>query len=91
MIINKHTVKNNSTIDIDGQIQMFNITAKSFHEVRHEQRQTIEERCEKAVSLTNGKTSVYWCNLNDESKMIKGLDPSAVETIGSQSIDKKEV
>jgi hypothetical protein len=90
LIINKHTVKNKSTIDIDGQVQMFNIIAKSFHEVRHEQRQTIEERCEKAVSLTTDKTSVYWCNLNDESKILKSLDPDAVEIIGSQSIDKKE-
>ena len=29
---NKHVVKNNSTIDIDGQIQMFNIVAKNFNE-----------------------------------------------------------
>lgn len=90
LIINKHTVKNQSTIDVDGQVQMFNIIAKSFHEVRHEQRQTIQERCEKAVSLTIDKTSVYWCNLNDESKILKSLDPDAVEIIGSQSIDKKE-
>jgi len=88
--INKHVVKNNSTIDVDGQIQMFNIVAKSFHEIRHEQRQTIKERCEKAVELAKDKTSVYWCNLNDESKILKGLDKDAVEIIGSMSIDKKE-
>jgi hypothetical protein len=90
LIINKHTVKNKSLIEIDGQVQMFNITAKSFHEIRHEQRQTIQERCEKAVELAKGKTSVYWCNLNDESKILKGLDPEAVEIIGSQSIERKE-
>ena len=90
LLINKHTVKNNSTIDIDGQVQMFNIVAKSFHEIRHEQRQTINERCEKAVELAKDKTSVYWCNLNDESKILKSLDKDAVEIIGSQSIDKKE-
>lgn len=90
LTINKHTVKNNSTIDIDGQIQMFNIVAKSFHEIRHEQRQTINERCEKAAELAKDKTSVYWCNLNDESKILKSLDKEAVEIIGSQSIDRKE-
>ena len=68
--INKHTVKNKSTIDIDGQIQMFNIIAKNFNEIRHEQRQTINERCKKAVELSKGKTSVYWVNLNDESSLI---------------------
>jgi len=49
LIINKHVVKNNSTIDVQGQIQMFNIVAKNFNEIRHEQKQTIRERCEKAV------------------------------------------
>ena len=65
-------------------------TAKGFNEVRHEVKQTIEERCIKAVELAKGKTSVYWCNLNDESKMLSKLDPEAVVIIGSQSMEKKE-
>ena len=88
--INKHVVRNNSTIDVNGQIQMFNIVAKSFHEIRHEQKETISERCDKAVELARGKTSVYWCNLNDESSMIKEMDSEAIEILGSMSIDKKE-
>lgn len=88
--ITKHTVKNNSTIDIDGQIQMFNIIGKNFYEIRHEQRQTINERCKKAVELAKGKTSVYWVNLNDESSLINKLDSEAIEIKGSMSIDKKE-
>ena len=88
--INKHTVKNKSTIDIDGQIQMFNIIAKNFNEIRHEQRQTINERCKKAVELSKGKTSVYWVNLNDESSLINNLDKEAIEIKGGMSIDKKE-
>jgi len=90
LIVNKHVVKNKSTISIDGQVQLFNITAKSFHEVRHEQKQTEQERCEKAIELAHGKTSVYWCNTNNESAILKRLDSEAVEIIGSQSIDKKE-
>ena len=90
LIVNKHSVKNNSLISIDGQIQMFNKKAKGFNEVRHEQKQTITERCEKAIELARGKTSVYWCNLNDESKLLKELDPEAKEIIGSMSMDKKE-
>jgi len=90
LIINKHSVKNNSLIDIDDQIQMFNIKAKGFHEVRHEQKQTVKERVEKAVDLASDKTSVYWCNLNSESGLLKELDKEAVEIIGSQSIDRKE-
>lgn len=90
LIINKHSVKNQSMISVDGQVQMFTPIAKSMTEVKHEQRQTINQRCEKAVELAQGKTSVYWCNLNDESKILKESDKDAVEIIGSMSIDKKE-
>jgi len=88
--IYKHVIENQSLIDVNGQIQMFTPIAKSMTEVRHEQKQTELERCKKAVELAAGKTSVYWCNTNNESKILKELDPEAVEIIGSQSIDKKE-
>jgi hypothetical protein len=90
LIINKHTIQNNSLIDVEGQIQMFNIVAKNFNEIRHEEKSTIKERSEKAVELTQGKTSVYWVNRNEESRIIKSLDSESVEILGSQSIDKKE-
>lgn len=90
LIVNKHVVENDNLISIGGQIQMFNVIAKSFHEVRHEQKQTELKRCEKAVDLASGKTSVYWCNTNQESTYLKEMDKDAVEIIGSQSIDKKE-
>jgi len=90
LINNTHIIKNNSLLDCKGQIQMFNVIAKSFQEVRHEQKQTIEDRCKKAVELAKGKTSVYWVNLNDESSLIKELDTEAVEILGSMSIEKKE-
>jgi len=90
LINNTHIIKNNSLLDCKGQIQMFNVIAKSFQEVRHEQKQTIEDRCKKAVELAKGKTSVYWVNLNDESSLIKQLDTEAVEILGSMSIEKKE-
>jgi SNF2 family DNA or RNA helicase len=59
-------------------------------EVLHEQRQTINERSELAVELAAGKTSVYWCNRNEESATIKRLDSESVELLGSMSIEKKE-
>jgi hypothetical protein len=90
LIVNKHTVKNQSLIDVNGQIQMFTPMAKSMTEVRHEQKCTEEKRCEKAIELAQNKTSVYWCNTNNESSILKNLDKNAVEIIGSQSIDKKE-
>lgn len=90
LIINKHVVKNESLLDIDGQIQMFNRPAKNFNEIRHEVKMTIDKRCDKALELAKGKTSVYWCNRNEESKILRLNDSEAVEIIGSQSIDKKE-
>lgn len=88
--IDIHTVKNTSLLELNGQIQMFNKPAKGFNEVRYEVKQTIKERCEKAIELAKGKTSVYWCNRNEESKLLKELDSEAVEIIGSQSMERKE-
>jgi len=90
LITNKHVVENQSLIDVNNQIQMFTPIAKTMTEVRHEQKQTEQQRCEKAIELAKDKTSVYWCNTNNESSILKSLDSEAVEIIGSQSIDKKE-
>jgi hypothetical protein len=87
---NKHIVDNNSMFESDGQVQMFTPIAKTMTEVRYEQKMTEQERCEKAVDLAAGKTSVYWCNTNKESAILKGMDSNAVEIIGSQTIEKKE-
>ena len=90
LIVNKHTVQNKSTVAVDGQIQMFNIVAKNFNEIRHEEKSTIKERSEKAVELAKWKTSVYWVNRNEESSLISSLDSDAVEIRGSMSLEKKE-
>jgi hypothetical protein len=90
LIVNKHVVRNESLITVDGQGQLFNIVAKNFNEIRHEQKQTEEKRCERAIELAQGKTSVYWCNTNNESSILKHSDLEAVEIIGSQSIERKE-
>ena len=88
--VKKHMVQNSNTWCIDGQDALFAMPAKSMTEVREEQKLTVKERCEQAVQLAHGKTSVYWCNLNDESSLLSDLDKDAVEIIGGMSIDKKE-
>jgi hypothetical protein len=90
LILNKHLVTNDSLLEVNGQIQMFNRPAKNFNEIRTEVKQTIQKRCDKALELADGKTSVYWVNRNEESKILRLSDPEAVEIIGSQSIDQKE-
>jgi len=90
LVVNKHIIENQSLVDVNGQFVMFTPIAKSMTEVRFEQKQTELKRCEKAVELADNKTSVYWCNTNNESSILKNLDKQAVEIIGSQSIEKKE-
>jgi hypothetical protein len=90
LITNNHVVHNNNTWCINGQESLFAMPAKTMSEVRVEQKQTTIERCEKAVELASGKTSVYWCNTNDESANLSKMDRDAKEIIGSMSIDKKE-
>jgi superfamily II DNA or RNA helicase len=90
LIINKHVVKNDSLLVVNNQIEMFNRPAKNFNEIRTEVKQTIEDRCNKALELASGKTSVYWVNRNEESKILRVNDSESVEIIGSQSIDQKE-
>lgn len=87
---NKHVVNNDATWCVNGQHSLFAMPAKSMTEVREEQNLTVKERCEKAVQLADGKTSVYWCNLNEESELLATLDRDAVEIVGGMSIDKKE-
>jgi superfamily II DNA or RNA helicase len=88
--VNKHTVHNSRTWCIDNQLGLFAMQAKSMIEVREEQKLTVKERCEQAVQLAGTKTSVYWCNLNEESSLLAELDKDAVEIVGGMSIDKKE-
>jgi hypothetical protein len=88
--VNRHMVNNSKTWCIEGQDSLFAMPAKTMTEVREEQKLTVTERCEQAVQLAAGKTSVYWCNLNDESELLASLDKDAVEIIGGMSIDRKE-
>ena len=88
--VKKHMVQNESTWCIDGQDSLFAMPAKSMTEVREEQKLTVKERCERAAQLASNKTSVYWCNLNEESSLLATFDPDAVEIIGGMSIEKKE-
>ena len=88
--INHHAVDNINNSIVNGQIMMFPLQSTRLNEVRAEQKATINERCEKAYELSHGKTSVYWCNLNNEGDMLQEIDTDAVQIKGGMSIDKKE-
>lgn len=87
LITNTHTVLNDNHYAVGS---LFSVEARSMTDIRLEQKATELQRCEKAIELSSGKTSVYWCNTNQESAYLKGMDKEAVEIIGSQSIDQKE-
>lgn len=88
--VRRHMVNNSKTMCIEGQNSLFAVPAGTMTEVREEQKLTVSDRCEQAVQLAEKKTSVYWCNLNDESELLASLDSDAVEIIGGMSIDRKE-
>jgi hypothetical protein len=90
LIENIHTVHNLNPLAINGQMSLFNRPAVNFFEIKQEVRNTLKQRIEMALKLSENKTSVYWCNLNDESKLLKQMDSKAVEILGAMNIDKKE-
>ncbi len=70
---------------------LFDLPAFGMQEERQEQRRTIEERCETAADLlSNTKTGIAWCQLNDEGDRLTALIDGAVQVKGSDSVDKKE-
>lgn len=89
--LNYHKVYNDKNWVINNQPLLFNIVAQNMTEIREEQKMTIEKRCEKAVELANNhETSVYWCNFNDEGRLLSKLDNNAKEIHGSMELEKKE-
>jgi len=91
LITNYHSVKNKKNLVVNGQIQMFNQIAKTLPEIKQEQKSTIKDRCETAVSLSsNHETSVYWVNFNYEADLIQEIDKNSYQIKGSMKLDKKE-
>lgn len=84
-------INNKRPLARNGQMSMFNFPAVNFFEIKQEVINTLNERCEKAVEKANKyETSVYWVNINDESKLISQLDKNSTEILGKMNIDKKE-
>lgn len=91
LIENQCIIRNTNPLAINGQHCMFALPAVGFQEIKAEVRTTISERCQMAVEkASKHPISVYWVNLNDEAKLIKEMDTSAVEIKGQMDIDEKE-
>jgi len=71
--------------------KMFVEPAYTLSEQREERRATIEDRCEFVSNQVNGvNTSLIWCHLNDEGKMLEKIIPDSMQVKGSDSEEKKE-
>ena len=90
LLENIHEVKNENNWIINNQIMLFNGKARTMSEVREEQKNTVDIRCNKAFELAKDKTSVYWCHFNDEGDLLEKLDHDAIQIKGGDSLEKKE-
>jgi hypothetical protein len=71
--------------------QLFDTPAYTPEEHKEERRRTIKDRCEKAAELAcEHDSSVMWCDLNDEGKMLSSLVRGAEEVCGADSDERKE-
>ncbi len=72
--------------------QLFQQHAKTLSERIAARRDTIEDRVNACGDLINASDEswIMWCNLNNESAMLKKIINDSVEVKGSDSIDHKE-
>lgn len=68
------------------------VEAETLTERRQARRKSLEERCRKTADMVNetDKPFLVWCDLNDESKLLKELMPDAIEVKGSDNSAHKE-
>lgn len=71
---------------------LFALPAVGLREQRDEARRTIEERCEKVLSLVGdtGQPALVWCHLNPEGDLLERIIPGAVQVSGDDSDEAKE-
>jgi len=70
---------------------LFEVAAITLPEQRAEQKETIQERCEKVAELVaHGEPAMVWCHLDKEADTLEQLIPDAVQISGKQKDEVKE-
>jgi hypothetical protein len=71
---------------------LFSLPAVDIREQREERKRTIQERCDKVLSLVEVQESqsLIWCHLNDEGDLLENIIPDAVQVKGGDSDEYKE-
>jgi superfamily II DNA or RNA helicase len=84
-------------INVDDEMarkagMLFAFEAKTLTDQRAARRASLSRRCEVAAQLANATDEQFllWCDLNDESSLLKQLVPGAVEVRGSDKESHKE-
>lgn len=72
---------------MDGNMTLFTKTAQTLSERREARRNSLHERCTEAAQIveTDDGQWLVWCDLNDESSLLKKIIPGAVEIRGSDA------
>lgn len=71
---------------------LFPMPGRDMREEREERRNSINERCDKALELVESHNghSVIWCELNPEGDRLEKVIPGSVQIKGSMSDEQKE-
>ncbi len=74
------------------QGELFVRHAETLNERRQARKNSINERCKLAADINNasGEQFLNWCNLNDESTLLKNYINDCVEVKGSDKNELKE-
>ena len=69
---------------------LFRLPAASLSELRKEERETVQQRCQKVADIvTDDEPWIVWCHRNDESSTMVNLIDDAVEVTGSDNAEDK--
>jgi DNA modification methylase len=88
--INHHNMIIKTDKTLEGEL--FTFEAKTLSERQRARKNTIKERAEKCADLINNSDNTWlvWCNLNEESKILKELINDSIEIKGSDKSNYKE-
>lgn len=83
------------SLEIESPNDGFSLFAKEAQTLQERivaRRETTDMRADKAAEIINSTPGYWmvWCNLNNESAILKKLIPDSVEVKGSDSIEYKE-
>ena len=91
LVIHDHAVESNIQ---PPEGLLFWHSADTLSDQRHIRRESLEDRCDKALEIVQQAPDdqwLIWCDLNDESEMLSKMIPGAVEIKGSDSDDHKTI